>query len=268
MIPSIEVKRPDPRPGYHVGSHENGLAISAAVGAGASAYNLVPNPRFHLSAVDAWYFSSYVFDVTRVTEPPVALPPGADACAKLHWKVLNQTSWLSDRMPWPAGKHECYVASMFYTPTVMQTVPGGDPSWIGVPHAVFYDMEGNYGAGARTASGWVPGYDPTMSEFLLAWSITAVPSYLDDGRALDVRAGFQARMYAGQDVYQTLAIASPEQMAYADGDTDGWWWAGAPHNSVSLNGGSRVETFNVERDELGLFIGVAPKPVISGGGGD
>ena len=48
-----------------------------------------------------------------------------------------------------------------------------------------------------------------------------------------VRMGIGGQFAEGSELFVTKAMVSDEDRAYADGDSAGWEWDGAAHNSAS-----------------------------------
>lgn len=195
--------------------------------------NAVENPRAH---VDVSGFSV----ATRITEPPVALPDGADACFGVPAGTGSG-----------GGSNGITVASSWYA------LPAGSSSgdWLAVqlqfyvdgvaPGDVVFWCDLQFRDAGQTSQGWVPwgrSIEPPVAAFERVAGVVQIQG----------EAATQFRLYMkiddnifeganDADLYFTLmqveAVAALNMAIpdYADGDTEGWEWSGTAHDSSSVS---------------------------------
>jgi len=194
--------------------------------AGVIPRNLVPNPRFHVNAVDGWYPDTTTFSaITRETEPGPELPDGADACGKFTSRyfqtVFPQTEWLT----LPAEWETVFIS-------VKQWADGGVDSFLSRPYAWYANTARDvFWGGEIIEEGGATG-NPGAA-FSEAWQLREIPAGPGGEKAALVHLICIVILHAADSYYVTQAMLSDSQRAYADGDTVGWEWDGEAHNSAS-----------------------------------
>jgi len=206
----------DPKtPRFEVGMQEDGLHVDVLRQPPApSLWNLVFNPRFHLSATDGW--ASAGVNASRVTTPPVALPSGYDACALLYY-----------------GSGPAFYAGGAVEPELAES-----PLW-----AASYDVLAYNGITDVQFVVWYEGGASDESWGMLVpngqwnrYSGILVPAAPVTWWRLSFLIPSSCDTPA-EGIYVTGCRVGPatdySPVPYRDGDSPGWSWTGTPHFSAS-----------------------------------
>lgn len=205
--------------------------------------NYIRNPRFKTNATDGWDaglkmrnewgtdFIAYTggdASVARVTTAPKQLPSGANAAARIRITGTSEDPriifWMSDAITYGPGVLGCAAKCLITRPYAIAPDPFGNFA-IGI---LPFDADGDLISGSSV------GIIGAVNRWLDVGEVTgSMPSETDHVRfAVSYQGTAAADLYITQAIIDEWANAEV-RIPYADGDSAGWAWDGAAHNSVS-----------------------------------